>query len=100
MSHARRELFIYYRVKDAHWRDAVAAVEQFQQRLRQSHAGLTAHVLRRPETTDGMVTLMETYALADRGVGPEVEADVAHSAQVLRPWLVGERHCERFDALA
>lgn len=99
MSDARRELFIYYRVHGTHWRDAVVAVEQFQQRLRQSHAGLTARVLRRPEPTDGMVTLMEAYALTGRGVGPEIEDEVAHSALVLQPWLVGERHCERFDAI-
>ena len=99
MSHARRELFVYYRVKSAQWRDAALAVERLQQQLRQSHAGLTARLLRRPETADDLVTLMEVYALEGVGVTPEIEADIAHAASVLEPWLVGERHCEGFDAL-
>lgn len=99
MSRTRRELFVYYRVGRAHWRDAVDAVEQFQQRLRQAHASLVARVLRRPDEADDMVTLMETYALHGGQVDATLEAEIARSAAALQPWLIGERHCERFDAL-
>jgi hypothetical protein len=93
------ELFVYYRVQRAHWRDAVEAVERFQQRLRQSHAGLVARVLRRPQPSDEMITLMETYALDGGGVDLVLEAEIERNASALRPWLIGDRHCERFEVL-
>jgi hypothetical protein len=99
VSDSRRELFIYYRVACAHWRDAANAVEQWQQQLRRSHPELVARVLRRPEAIGDMVTLMELYAVEDGSVGPVLEAEIARGASALQPWLIGERHSERFDTL-
>ncbi len=98
MSDARRELYVYYRVVPAQWRDAARAVAQWQQQMRASHPGLVARVLRRPETHDDAVTLMEVYrgpCTADAGF----EALIARGVAALEPWLLGERHIERFDAL-
>ena len=99
MSDSRRELFIYYRVACAHWRDAANAVEQWQQQLRGSHPELVARVLRRPEAIDDTVTLMEMYAVNGGSVGSPLEAEIARCASTLQPWLIGERHSERFDTL-
>jgi Domain of unknown function (DUF4936) len=98
----RHELFVYYRVAAAHWRDALRAVQTFQQRLREEHAGLTTRVLRRPDERNAEVTLMETYACADpsaHGVDGALQARIEAAAQALGPWLLGERHLERFDPL-
>ena len=99
MSDSRRELFVYYRVARAHWRDAANAIEQWQQRLQRSYPGLSARVLRRPEAIDDTITLMEVYALDGGSVGPVHEAEIARCAAALQPWLIGERHSERFDTL-
>ena len=99
MSDPRRELFVYYRVACAHWRDAANAVEQWQQQLRKSHPELLARVLRRPEAIGDMVTLMEVYAVKGGSVGSRLEAEIARGASALQSWLIGERRSERFDTL-
>jgi hypothetical protein len=98
VSDARRELYVYYRVAHANWCDAAHAVAQWQQQLRASHPGLVARVLRRPETHDNAVTLMEVYA-GSGTLDAAFEATTAHGPPTLAPWLLGERHTERFDAL-
>jgi Domain of unknown function (DUF4936) len=99
VSDPRRELFVYYRVACAHWRDAANAVEQWQQQLRRSHPELLARVLRRPEAIGDMVTLMEVYAVKGGSVGSPLEVEIARGASALQPWLIGERRSERFDTL-
>lgn len=101
MSAPRRELYVYYRVAPSRWREAVAAVQEKQRRLRTEHAGLTARVLRRPSEDNGAVTLMEVYA-CDASPGDFdalLEARLAESAVTPADWLLGERHIERFDTL-
>lgn len=94
----RRELYLYYRVAESRWRDAVNAVQSWQRRLCDTHPGLRARVLRQPDPKDGAVTLMETYAFDNGGTVDEaLEADIARAASVLAPWLIGPRHSERFD---
>lgn len=101
MSAARHELYVYYRIAQANWRDAARAVTAWQQRLCGAHAGLSARLLRRPEAQDGVVTLMEVYAFEpdQDTLAPQWPDDIAGGAPALRAWLVGERHVERFDAL-
>lgn len=98
MSDARRELYVYYRVAAAYWRDAAHAVAQWQEQVGSSHPRLVARVLRRPETRDGAVTLMEVYGGIDT-IDAAFEAAIAHGAPALEPWLLGARHIERFDVL-
>ena len=95
---ARRELYVYYRVAEAQWRDAAHAVAAWQRELCAVHVGLDARVLRRPEAHDAAVTLMETYCGADT-VDAALEAVLAEGAPGLQRWLIGSRHIERFDAL-
>jgi hypothetical protein len=94
----RRELYVYYRVAAVHWHDAADAVVRWQQQLRHAQPGLSTRVLRRPETRDDAVTLMEVYA-GSCIVDAAFEATIARGAPALQPWLLGERHIERFDAL-
>ena len=101
MSAARRELYVYFRVSQTHWRDAADAVSAWQRALHVAHSGLITRVLRRPDTHDDAVTLMEIYA-CEQGAGAiddALLADIERGAPAVRRWLIGERHCERFDAL-
>lgn len=91
-----RLLYVYYRVAEAGLEPTVLAVRAMQSRLLRTNAGLQARLLRRPETQDGQVTLMETYA----GIAPETLAAALHAelagtaAALPRP-----RHDEWFDML-
>ncbi|HSI51225.1 MAG TPA: DUF4936 family protein [Ideonella sp.] len=91
--------FIYYRVLETGLATASALVHAFQQRLRSDWPGLSTEVMRRPEASDGCVTLMEVYRLpaqasaADAaGLPQAIEA----AASVLAPHLAGPRHTECF----
>lgn len=102
MTHAtaRRELYVYYRVAAARWRDAARAVHAFQQQLCAQHAGLSARVLRRPDERAGEVTLMEVYRVAEGDVDAALEARIAEAATALGPWCAADaRHVERFHTL-
>lgn len=99
MSQSRTELFVYYRVPLARWRDAARVVEQWQQRLQRLHPGLLARVLRRPEAADETLTLMEVYAFEDRSIDARLEDEIERSAAALEAWLIGPRHAERFETL-
>lgn len=94
----RRELYVYYRVAEPHWRAAADAVIAWQRRLCQARSGLETRLLRRPDPRDDQVTLMETYACAD-GIDATLHAELARGAPALQRWLCGERHLERFDPL-
>ena len=99
-----RELFIYYRVRAADTESAKAAVLGFQARLRGRYPQLATRLLFRPETTDGLVTWMETYATDPRqdaaGVSPHLQATIEDLAAELTPFIQGTRHAEVFTACA
>ena len=95
-----RELFIYYRVRAIDRESAKDAVLGFQARLRECYPQLATRLLCRPETTDGQVTWMETYATdagqEPSGVSPHLQAVIEDFAAVLTPLLQGARHAEVF----
>lgn len=103
MTAGRRELFVYYRVAEGEWREACAAVHEFQSVLRASYPELTARVLRRPDVGNGWVTLMEVYSIDARsnpdGVDGEWQSRIEDGARVLRRWLRSDRHADCFDAV-
>jgi hypothetical protein len=80
-----RRRYVYYRVPQDAVADVVAA-------LRSELAGGGFELLRRPETADGLATLMEVYA-------PGAEAAEPRIAALVAPWLRGERHVEVFETL-
>jgi len=93
-----RELYIYYRVRDAHAAAARRAVEAMHDRLREAHPGLIARLLTRAGGDSAPQTWMETYALpgsAD-GVGTEVEALIEAQAASWSHLVAGSRHVEAF----
>ncbi len=99
-SHPR--LYVYYRVANADLAPTVAAVQTLQARLQRDHAGLQAELLRRPAEPDlpqNTVTLMEVYSHRD-GLAPEMALRIeACALQAVAPWLIGQRHLERFEPL-
>ena len=99
----QRELYVYYRVAPASWRDAMVAAQRLQQRLRAEHAGLNARVLRRADEPNAeAVTLMEVYTFDARpgGVDAALEAHIVATATALDSWRIGDRHVERFEVPA
>jgi hypothetical protein len=66
------------------------------------HPGLNAELLRRPGSTDGQITVMETYtAEAPQGVEEALQAAIeADAAQALQGLLRSERHVEVFEPCA
>ncbi|MBK1686348.1 DUF4936 family protein [Rubrivivax gelatinosus] len=83
--------YVYYRVAE---RDVGACAEA----ARAVFASLrfAIELLRRPETRDGLATLMEVHGAADERAADDAEARLAAA---LAPWIVGERHVERFVPL-
>jgi Domain of unknown function (DUF4936) len=92
----RHELFVYYRVASRHETALIDAVGGMHQALRSAHAGLEARLLRRADERDGDVTWMEIYRLPAGADPAASRASIATAAQVLAPWLAGERHVEHF----
>ncbi len=97
-----RELFIYYRVRDADAAAARDAALTMQSRLRSSHPGLTARLLARDEHDADLQTWMEIYALPGDagGMGPRLEALVATEAARWSGLVAGQRHVEAFFAVS
>ena len=103
-----RELYVYYRVAT---RDADAlrlAVNAMHDRLRRTHPGLQARLLRRTDALTGEDTWMETYAMpssigapeAAVGVGDELCARIGHEASAWQHLRAGPRHTEVFEPCA
>ena len=93
-------LFIYYRVRDVHAGELMAAATAMQTALQAAHAGLAVRLLRRPDAQEGLHTWMETYDLPPQAAPAALAADVERAAQGLAQWLVGPRHVEHFVACA
>ena len=93
-----RELFIYYRVRDADAGAARNAVMAMHDALRLFHAGLRARLLIRRE--DKVQTWMETYSTAagSPGIDAGFEALIEAHARDLAPFIDGARQVEAFDA--
>jgi hypothetical protein len=69
--------------------------------LRDRHPGLSTALLRRPELKDGLVTLMEVYALEGADLDGALAAALeAQASAAMAPWTDGPRHVETFDLLA
>ncbi len=98
-----RELYIYYRVAEAHAAPARAATVAMQARLKQAHPQLLMRLLRRAETVEGNPTWMETYATeaasaeGEAGISTALQALIEVAALDLQPWLASPRHIEVFE---
>jgi hypothetical protein len=92
-----RELFIYFRAQVQDDAAVKAAVLQMQDQFRCVWPGLTARLLQRPETHDGLRTWMEVYAMqGGAGVSLSQQSAIESAAQSAVPWVVGKRHVEVF----
>ncbi len=99
-----RELFIYYRSRVECEAEVAALVRGFQAQLALEHPDLKARLLRRPESRDGLLTWMETYAFAtmnpDHAIDAGLQQQIESSAACLRGLIEGERHTEVFTTCA
>ena len=94
-----RELFVYYKVRDADAEAARRAARTMQDELRRTHAGLVARLLTRAGDGDGLQTWMEIYSLAGAaGIDPRFEAEIERQATSWAALVAGLRHVEAFDS--
>jgi Domain of unknown function (DUF4936) len=90
------QVFVYYRVHAADAALAIAAVTAFQASLLETIPGLAGTISRRVDDGGDLLTLMETYVLAD-GSSPDWQPEIERLAkEQLTAWIVGERHVEVF----
>ena len=87
------DLFIYYRVPDAHAGQLAPRVHAMQARLRAAH-GVAGQLKRRPGSSDGQQTWMEIYLATGAGFDAALAAAVQEAA--LSEQIDGNRHTEVF----
>jgi hypothetical protein len=88
--------YVYYRVRAGAVERALAQVSALHARWRAAVPTLDCERLRRDDAND-TVTLMEVL----QGAAPEqLDAFEAEAQRELAPWLVGQRHVERFTPCA
>jgi Domain of unknown function (DUF4936) len=94
LSHRR---YVYYRVRPDTAEQVLARVRALHDRWCEAVPTLRCERLRRDDAGAETVTLMEVM----HGASPEqFTAFEAEAARELAPWLVGERHVERFAPCA
>lgn len=87
------DLYIYYKVGDAHAAPLQAAVVAMQAALAQQF-GVISQLKRRPESNDGVQTWMEVYPAAPGNFAAAL-AQAVERADLLA-WIDGPRHTEAF----
>ena len=87
------DLFIYYRVPDAHAAQLAPRVHAMQARLHAAH-GVAGQLKRRPGSSDGQQTWMEIYLATGAGFDAALAAAV-HQAGISEQ-IDGKRHTEVF----
>lgn len=96
MSPGAANLYVYYRVQPADAPRSIAAVQGLHAHWRSEMPGLACTLSQRADDDTQHVTLMETYTHPE-GLSPRWQQAIERSAgQALAPWIVGERHLERF----
>ncbi len=93
-----RELFVYYRVREADAARALEAVRAMQLELRSRHPTLVACLLKRPHGAAEVQTWMETYSGVDDDVA--LRAAVQAAALGWAHLVDGPRHVEEFEPFA
>ena len=92
-------LCVYYRVQLSHLARLTGLASAMQASLRLRTLGLATELLRRPDTVDGQVTVMEVYHHPD-GIGPALQATIDAAAESLAGLIAGQRHSEQFAPLS
>ena len=91
-----RDLYIYYRVAEAHAAQLASRVLAMQNRLAADH-GIAGQLKRRPGSADGQQTWMEVYPAT--GAGFDLLLDSAVRQAALSELIDGQRHTEVFTDL-
>ncbi len=90
------DLYIYYRLRDAHAGELGRRVHAMQAQL-VAETGVACDVKRRPGSADGVQTWMEIYK--DTSAGFDAALDRAVRAAALSELIDGERHTEVFTEI-
>lgn len=96
------EAYIYYKIDSAAAEAALAAARAMLIGLMARHAGLSSRLLRRPEASEGDITLMEVhrYTAASGGIDAQLLQAIERAGSAMAPWLRGQRHVEVFVPLS
>jgi len=87
------DLYIYYKVSDAHAAPLQQAVVAMQAALAQQF-GVVSQLKHRPQPVDGMTTWMEVYPDAPGNFAATLMDAVERAG--LSAWISGARHTEAF----
>jgi hypothetical protein len=90
------DLYIYYKVRDEH-ADALELRLRIMQAELGAETGIYGDIKRRPGSSDGLQTWMETYLSIGAGFDAALAAAVREHA--LSEFIAGERHAEVFTEL-
>jgi len=93
------ELFIYYRVNAQRATEVRSKVLEWHRELGVTHPALQCRLLMRPVEQEGLLTWMETYAIADPAQASDANAlreRIERGPPDLQAWIVGERYVEVF----
>lgn len=90
------DYYVYYQVRDMDVQSLRDKVLQMQGALQQ-HYRITTALKRRPDSHDGRQTWMEVYLAVPDGFDAALFA--ASDAAQITPYIDGERHLERFEAV-
>jgi hypothetical protein len=89
--------YVYYRVAAGAADEVLGRVHALHERWRAAVPSLRCERLRRVDAEAGTVTLMEVLHGASSA---QLDAFEAEAQRELAPWLVGDRHVERFERCA
>jgi hypothetical protein len=91
------DLYIYYRVPEAHAAQLAPRVLAMQAQLAVEH-GVAGQLKRRPEAADGQQTWMEIYPATGAGFDAALAAAVHDAALIAL--IAGQRHTEVFTDIS
>lgn len=94
-----RRLFIYYKVAEGYIEEITLEVRAIQRNLSLQSTALKAEVMRRPNPSNGVVTIMEIYS-APGGITDAMEASIEGAFAALSRRINAARHTEIFEDLS
>ena len=90
--------FVYYKLEPSAARDVAPRLRAMQQEVA-GRAGVRSRLMRRADTADGPVTLLEVYEGIERPAAFEAALSAAVTRAGLPATLVAQRRTERFEDL-
>jgi Domain of unknown function (DUF4936) len=92
-------LFVYFKVNAEEVGEITMKIRKIQSALTDKEPKLQAAIFRRPGSSNGEVTIMETYASSD-GISETTKTNIEKAFTECSLHIKGVRHVEVFEMLA